>query len=891
MNNKRDTSRDIAIIGIAGKFPGANSIAQFWENLVDGKETIKTFDRDDLIKAGLPPELADNKNFIARRGVIDDVEFFDASFFSYSPREAELIDPQQKLFLECSWSAFEDAGYDPMRCTRSVGVFSGCNQNSYQLFHVINSVETLMSVHGMAIYSEKDFLSTRVSYKLNLQGPSMTIQTACSTSLVAVHLACQSLLAMECDMALAGGVSVVFPQVGYMYQDGGVFSPDGHCRSFDQSAAGTLGGDGVGVVLLKRFEDAIKDGDHIYGSILGSAINNDGAQKSSFAAPSSDGQMKAIAEAIAVADINSDTIGYIETHGTATPLGDVVEITALTRAFKKRSIGQNNTCFIGSLKPNIGHLDQAAGIANFIKASLIVKNGIIPPSLHFENPNAEIHFSETPFKVNDTLSKWPDSLLPRRAGVSCFGFGGTNAHVIVEQAPEQKVLTSSRSSHLILISARTQSALDKYTSQMANYFIENNTVCLADVAFVMQTGRTQFDKRCFFVASTVLEAHEILSKKSDKLFSASVGRDNTPLIYFLFSGEKVGNHNMKGMELYYSEPVFRRIFDDAEMLLKNYKINLKEISHTELFMFVISFASASVLLEYGIKPAAIVGFGVGEYAKNCLSGICTFSEAIEQLVARNNSTYTPTYLKEDFSCNPELKNFLSNESCVFIELGSGNFLSQLIKKQSNFSDKNHLIERILNDEQNNSESVSFLMTMGKLWLNGISIDFEKFYACEKRQRLSLPAYPFERKKYFIEPITLGNNLSLTTTPKTEDKNLNSIFDGNNAISSQKKYERPELGNNYVSCSSDFEKKLVAIWQEILGIEKIGIRDDFFDLGGDSISAIQIIAKITENFPIDYQIQDVIENSTIEIMATDIEERLIKKLHSMSDDEAEKLLTM
>lgn len=468
----------IAIIGMAGRFPGASTIDQFWDVLAQGKETIRTFHKDELLQKGFPESLADHPYFVPRRGVLNDVECFDASFFSYSPREAELLDPQQRLFLECAWNAIEDAGYHPKECDRSIGVFAGANQNTYLLFHVLSNDEILTKVHGLAMYSDKDFLATRVSYKLNLHGPSLSIQTACSTSLVCVHLACQSLLSMECDMALTGGVSVVFPETGYFYQEGGVFSPDGHCRAFDHKANGTLGSDGVGVVLLKRLEDAIRDNDPIYSVLLGTAVNNDGIAKSSFAAPSIDGQMRVIEEALGVAGISGDTIGYVEGHGTGTILGDLIEMTALKKVFEAHGCKPNSR-LIGSLKPNIGHTDQASGIANLIKGALILKHKIIPPSLHFEAFNPEI--GSSPFLVNTKLKPWDKTEHPRRLGVSSFGFGGTNAHAILEEAPDRPA-------------AKIRSPKIPYSFAKTKYFIPPRPLHISTEGVLSEETTTQYER-------------------------------------------------------------------------------------------------------------------------------------------------------------------------------------------------------------------------------------------------------------------------------------------------------------------------------------------------------------------------------------------------------------
>src|SRR5256714_4142955 len=442
---------DIAIIGMAGRFPGAKTLAQFWRNLTQGVESVSFFPQDP----GFPTSISPGK-YVPARAVVADIDLFDPSFFGYSPAEASIMDPQQRLFLECSWEALEDAGYDPGAYPGAISIYAGCTTNTYlltqfspqELPKVLNDFQTVIS-------NDKDFLVTRVSYKLNLRGPAVNVQSACSTSLVAVHFACQSLLTGESDMAMAGGVCVRLPQgLGYFHQPGGIYSSDGHCRAFDRKADGTIPGNGLGLVVLRRLADAERDGDHIYAVIKGTAINNDGSAKVGFTAPSIAGQSSVIAEAMAIGGVSPEEIQYIETHGTGTSLGDPIEISALTQAFQAMP-GGNARCAIGSIKPNIGHLDAAAGIAGLIKASLALKNEEIPPSLHFESPNPDIDFSSTPFFVNKGLAKWKSNGTLRHAGVSSFGIGGTNAHAVLEEAPQPVRQRIGPEDCLLTVSART----------------------------------------------------------------------------------------------------------------------------------------------------------------------------------------------------------------------------------------------------------------------------------------------------------------------------------------------------------------------------------------------------------------------------------------------------
>ncbi|HST23140.1 MAG TPA: polyketide synthase, partial [Blastocatellia bacterium] len=468
--NDNLSASDIAVVGMAGRFPGANSVDEFWNNLEAGVESISFFTDQELRDSGVPPSALSDPNYVKAKGVVNDVDLFDATFFGFNHREAQILDPQHRLFLECAWQAIESAGYDCESYDGRIGVYAGTSMNTYLLS--LYSNRDLMESFGplqLLIASDKDFLATRVSYKLNLTGPSITIQTACSTSLVAVHLACQSLLNGECDMALAGGVSIRIPQKsGYLYQGGGIVSPDGHCRAFDAKANGTVGGDGVGLVLLKRLEDARADHDSIRAIIKGSAINNDGAMKAGFTAPSVTAQAVVIAEAQAMARADAETISYIEAHGTATTLGDPIEVAALREAFRT-STNRKGFCAIGSVKTNIGHLDAAAGVAGLIKVVKALEEKKLPPSLHFEHPNPKVDFKNSPFYVNNTLAEWESRNGPRRAGVSSFGMGGTNVHVVVEEAPNTDTPDDARPYQLLLLSAKTDSALEAGTSNLCRY--------------------------------------------------------------------------------------------------------------------------------------------------------------------------------------------------------------------------------------------------------------------------------------------------------------------------------------------------------------------------------------------------------------------------------------
>ncbi len=495
-------STAIAIIGMAGRFPGARNIAEFWQNLKNGVESIRSFSDAELLAAGVPSEELAQPEYVKSGVILQDLDQFDAAFFGFSPKDAAIMDPQHRLFLECAWEALETAGHTPTTFPGSIGVYAGSGMNSYMIYNLLTN-RKLMESAGLFLIrqtgNDKDVLATRVSYELNLHGPSINVQTACSTSLVAVHLACQSLLNQECDMALAGGVTIEFPHGhGYLYREGEILSRDGHCRAFDADSSGTVFSSGAGLVVLRRLEDALADHDTISAVILGSAINNDGARKAGYLAPSVDGQSEVIAEALGVAGVEPGDISYVETHGTGTKVGDPIEIKALTQAFQRRS-KDSGFCAIGSLKASIGHLDTAAGVAGLIKTVLALKHRQIPPSLHFHKPNPLIDFSTSPFYVNTALTEWEAKRGPRRAGVTSLGIGGTNAHVVLEEASLSSLakdpIGAEKPFQLLVMSAKTTSALEKIGQNLSAYLQETPEARLKDIAYTLQVGRKEFAQR------------------------------------------------------------------------------------------------------------------------------------------------------------------------------------------------------------------------------------------------------------------------------------------------------------------------------------------------------------------------------------------------------------
>ncbi|MUL37907.1 type I polyketide synthase [Gloeocapsopsis dulcis] len=652
-----DSIKGIAVIGLVGRFPGAKSIDEFWENLCEGRESISFFSDEELKASGVNPTWLSNPQYVKAGAMLSDIEMFDASFFDLSPREAEIIDPQHRILLECAWEALANAGYEPGASKSLTGVYIGSNMSSYFLRNLISHPELIESVGLPITYgNSQDFAATRVSYKLNLKGPSINIQTSCSTSLVAIHSACQGLLNYECDMALAGGISIgSLEKEGYFYEEGGITSPDGHCRAFDANSQGTIFGDGVGLVVLKRLEEAIAAGDYIYAVIKGSAINNDGAAKVGYTAPSVAGQAEVIAEAQAIAGVTPETITYIETHGTGTQLGDPIEISALKKVFartKEKGFCAKGFCAIASVKTNVGHLNTASGVTGLIKTVLALKHQQIPPSLHFEKPNPEIDFANSPFYVNTQLSEWQTNGTPRRAGISSFGIGGTNAHVILEEAPEIEASSTSRPWQLLLLSAKTNTALDAATAQLHDYLQQNPDIPLPDVAYTLQVGRRAFDYRRMIICHDRDDTVKSLNSQDPQLtFSHHRQPAHCPVI-FMFSGQGSQYANM-GRELYEVEPTYKKNVDTCAEILQPYlgldirsllyphpdktetaSNQLQQTSLTQSALFVTEYALAQLFVSWDVRPEAMIGHSIGEYVAATIAGVFSLEDALKIVAKR-----------------------------------------------------------------------------------------------------------------------------------------------------------------------------------------------------------------------------------------------------------------
>ncbi len=647
-------SNHIAVIGLSGCFPGAADVEQFWENLKAGRESVEFLSPEELARHGIDPAVIAEPNYVRAVSRVEGAEFFDNSFFGFTPREAEIMDPQLRRLLQHSWAALEDAGYNPDSYKGSIGVFAGAGPNSYFLENLYPNKELMRVLGGpmslIDIFADSDALSTMISYKLNLRGPSMTIQTACSTSLVAVHVACQSLLSGESDMVLAGGVSIRTPQEqGYIHQEGMILSPDGHCRPFDAQAAGTVWTNGLGLVVLKRLSDALDDGDTIHAVIRGSAVNNDGALKAGFTAPSVIGQTNVIAEALNIADVSAETISYVEAHGTGTAVGDPIELESLTRAFR-RTTKKNGFCAIGSVKSNIGHMDRAAGVVSLIKTVLALRHGQIPASLHYTKPNPRIDFANSPFYVADKLIEWKSAGAPRRAVVNCLGFGGTNAHLVLEEAPKVVAETAVSGSQLLVLSAKSAAALDAITQNLAEYLARHPKTSLAHAAFTLQIGRQAFSHRRMLVCRDQADAVAAL-RSGDAKRLVTAKEATAPSLVFLFPGQGA-QHAAMGRELYRTQEIFKTELDRcAEILRAALGLDLREVLYpstakmawaaeqfaqarvTQPALFAVDYALAKLWLSWGIKPQVMLGHSVGEFVAGCLAGVFSLADAL-QLVAQ-----------------------------------------------------------------------------------------------------------------------------------------------------------------------------------------------------------------------------------------------------------------
>jgi acyl transferase domain-containing protein len=883
---------------MAGRFPDAWSVDDLWRNVATGHESLRDFSDEELRAAGADPALVADPSYVRRGTVLDGVELFDAEFFGLSPREAEALDPQHRLFLETAWHALEDAGYAGDVRLR-VGVFAGASMNSYVFANLLanRAAQAAIGPYQAMLANDKDYLATRVAYKLNLRGPVLMVQTACSTSLVALHIACQNLLAGLCDMALTGGVSVSLPQrAGYLYTDGMIFSRDGHCRPFDAGASGTRSSSGVGIVVLRRLADALRDGDRIRAVILGTSINNDGARKIGYTAPSIDGQVEVIAAAQAAAGVDPSSIGYVEAHGTGTSLGDPIELAALDQVF---ATAPRRSCALGSLKSNLGHLDAAAGIAGFIKTVLALEHHQVPPSLNYERPNPQIEFDSSAFYVNTTLRDWPARLTPRRAGVSSFGIGGTNAHAVVEEAPPRPQAQTRRTCSLLTISARSEAALAATTAAVIEHLERNPAASLAEVAYTQHVGRKRFRSRLAVVAGTHEQAIARLRQTSSSFRAAAASdRGDCPVV-FMFSGQGSQRTGM-ARELLESEAVFADAFEEcAEHATRHLDVDLRELIYgagasvpdperltrtafAQPALFAVEYALARMWMHWGIRPQAMIGHSVGEYVAACVAGVFSLPDAVRVVVERARamqqmppgamlavgmsaddiaridsgldiaavngpslcvvagpedavgrfeaqlkanaiicqrlhtshafhsammtpaieplrhvlasiemrapqipyiSNLTGTWIRPEEATSVDywtshmrrtvrfadgVRELTKDSNPILLEIGPGDTLCGLARQMVKTVAAD-IVPSLSHPRDPQPDSAMAMMALGRMWCAGAPVDWARVHEHERLQRTSLPLYPFERQRHWVEPErTAPPAPELTRTAELED---------------------------------------------------------------------------------------------------------------------------
>ena len=986
----------IAVIAMAGRFPGARDVEQFWDNLCAGREGI-TFFKDGELDPALSASLTSDACYVKARGVIDDVEMFDAAFFGISPREAELMDPQQRIFMELCWECLERGGHAPDAAAGPVGVFAGMYNATYFQRHVMyrpDLIEKLGEFQVM-LANEKDYIATRVANRLNLTGPAVSVHTACSTSLVAIAQAFTSLRAGQCDMALAGGSSVTCPpRSGYLFQDGAMLSPDGHTRSFDAQAQGTVFSDGATVVLLKRLSDALADGNPVLAVIRGVAINNDGRDKASFTAPSVDGQAAVVAAAHESAGIDPRSISYVETHGTATPLGDPVEIEALTRAFRRRT-EDAAFCRIGSLKSNVGHMVIAAGAAGVIKTALSLSTEQLPPSIHFDAPNPKIDFAASPFVVNDRLTPWPRSSQPRRAGVSSFGVGGTNAHVVMEEAPAQDVSPMAVGPQLLLLSAKTRTGLDAMALRLADHLAAHPQLNLADVAHTLQVGRSRFAHRLCVVADSVTRASTALRAADDPQRALRALGAAVPKLVWLFPGQGAQYAGM-GRGLYEHDSAFRAAFDECvEALRPVLPFDLKArmfdgaadaliaTGTTQPATFCLEYALAQSWLARGARPVALIGHSVGEFVAAVLAGVMTLADAA-RLVARRGammealpagamlsvrlplarltpllppelslaaengptacvvagpapaieawrvrleadgivarllqtshafhssmmdpvvqpfeaevrkirlsapridivSTLTGTWLsaeqatdpaywarhlREPVRFSPALRTAQARHDAAFLEIGPRGALSTLARQHANAGSAPPVAIASLGDTPE-IEATQLTLAHGQLWTLGIELPVSVASPSQQRLRVRLPAYPFERKRFWIDaghgslaarPDSPAAAHPIPTTDVEAARPTPSIPPSSTTTPMANTSTTPTASAAAVSRRTQLVDRLRVLFEDVAGTD-LDPGDgaiSFVELGLDSLTLTQAALQVKKQFSVSITFRQLME---------------------------------
>ncbi len=971
-----DASNTIAVIGMAGRFPGAKTPAELWKNFVEGREAIRTF-TDDELEDSFDQATRNSDLYVKKRAILDDVETFDAEFFGLLPKEAELTDPQQRLLLECAWESLEDAGYASKAYPGRIGVFAGASINTYLLRHICADrrfVEEFTSVYQvgafpMLVGNGADFTASRISYKLDLRGPAMTVQSACSTSLLAVAQAIEGLRSRKMDMALAGAASVSLPQRrGYLYQQGGMVSADGHCRPFDAQANGTVFGSGAAMVLLKRYEDAVRDGDHIYALIRGVGINNDGSAKAGYAAPSVDGQAASIVMAHTDAGVAADTIDYVECHGTGTPLGDPIEVAALSKAFRQHSSGTGHRCAISSAKSAVGHLDVAAGVTGLIRACLALHHETIPGTLHYLSPNPRMELEKTPFYVTAENTPWSRNGHARRAGVSAFGVGGTNVHLVLEEAPQARISSSGDRYYTLPIAARSAEALNAYRQSLQKYFETRPDVNVADAAYTLSLGREPFAWRTSVCGRNPLEIAAALGSRKD-----AYQAQQAPDVIFLFPGQGAQYPGMAA-GLYATEPVFRATVDECfeagkaylPAALKNLICAgksedadlLRSTENAQPALFVVEYSLARLWMSWGIQPTAMIGHSVGEITAACVAGVFSLPDALKlvalrgrmmqrmepgamlsvrmpaaelapylerhqlslasvnspvlcvasgpsdrvaaletELTAKNvqarklhtshafhsamvdgilpelaevlgsislhapthtifssctgeeltaeraqDPSYWTRHCRETVQFASALANAAKRKKAFFLELGPGQTLETLARQQLSKDGSFVFGGSLPGPDAAEPSNEVIQRTLGTMWSAGGSVQWPAVFQHEKRVRISLPTYPFQRKRYWIEAPKAGAfKAAEAAEPVAEPKVVISAVPNN----SEKENLMPNTTAQVKDRKSSIAEAIRALLEELSGVTMDASQDNasFVELGFDSLFLTQVTQEV------------------------------------------------
>lgn len=924
---KRNYSKlDIAVIGLSCRFPQSPNAKVFWENLTEGKELIKFYSEKELDEAGLRKDIYQKDNFIAAKALINEADSFDYPFFGYTRAEAQYMDPQIRLLHEQTWLALEDAGINPFHFDKKIGLYLSASDNLNWRAYTMTQPTDQINPFFLRKIANKDFASTLISYSLDLNGPSCMIDTACSSSLFALHTACRSLLMKECSVAVIGGVKIdTSTNKGYFYEEGGIASKDGHCKAFDIESTGAVGGEGLGLVVLKKLEEAIADKDHIYGLIRSSASNNDGNRKVGYAAPGINGQSDCIKQAHQIARVNPKSIAYIETHGSGTRLGDSVEIEALNKAFDYDTKYQ---CAIGSVKTNMGHLDAAAGVAGLIKGLLIVKNKSIPPSLHFKQANPEINFAAGPFHVNTQLTNWKSKAEePLRVGVSSFGIGGTNVHALLEEAPMVETETPSRPVQLLTYTAKTEASLNKYQDQLQRFLQENTTINLADLAYTLKVGRQEFVHRNYLLCRNREEALEQLAAM-DKDVTASVVADKKRKIVFMFPDQ--GSQYLEmAKDFYEQETYFKSIVDEGfdyltDLTGEPYKeiigyeksnwphVNqMNQAVYAQPLLFVIEYALARQLLKWGIRPDYMIGQGLGEYVAACIAEVFSFSDGLNILVkkaklstptaesfaaiwegiplapAKYNimsklfgknlipETFaTPQYWSQVFGQTAHfskgLDELLQQGDHIFLELGPGKTFASYCEEHTLNEQENHVIQLLDDIKRNVDDGCHMVEALGQIWSLGGKIDWKAYYETERRTKISAPTYCFDNY-----PLTTRVNPWEAFQKNNEQVDLSTTVDAPKPEVEEKttasiSLERSRFSTDYRAPETEIEQQICNIWESFFGYNKIGIGDSFFELGGDSLRAMSLLKRIQKRYNVTIALKDFYENASIEKMSNEID---------------------